>query len=456
MKCSKIYEWRFNIKFFVLLMIMIFYCGLEGNANDNNDFETSKEYCISGIGSCKSANANYGVAHNKNVDFFPVCYSESVDNPCLSNEAFSCLSQKIKQDDYEESDVEEEVVPRQHDYFVYGVHIIIFTSIALVGTLVFQSNLLGISFIEDETAFSSKDATEFIIDKSISVCSFIVFSLILASSVQLNYMKEEQCRGHHSKHSKDPFCNYLDQCQADIRSVVFPSAFFASHYRDITITVACLLLAAELFTFIFPPEHDETVLLENGDRIRQMVIRPMVSTPSFNSESGSALVYVVQTPRGRRVSRTYMTPVASPRASEMYSPARYLQHHSTLKRIKEKETKNWIFGVKPSDIAGENQECSICLESLKSDSVKVGPNRNDPSSKKSKSTVNSSARPRISPEASAQERNQDDDQFDVSLQAIVQIPCKHYFHELCIFEWIRENSTCPVCRADITTGESSV
>jgi len=32
---------------------------------------------------------------------------------------------------------------------------------------------------------------------------------------------------------------------------------------------------------------------------------------------------------------------------------------------------------------------------------------------------------------------------------IVQLPCKHIFCRECIFKWLKENVTCPLCRNDV-------
>ena len=29
------------------------------------------------------------------------------------------------------------------------------------------------------------------------------------------------------------------------------------------------------------------------------------------------------------------------------------------------------------------------------------------------------------------------------------LPCKHFFHDICITDWLKRNETCPLCRKDI-------
>ena len=32
---------------------------------------------------------------------------------------------------------------------------------------------------------------------------------------------------------------------------------------------------------------------------------------------------------------------------------------------------------------------------------------------------------------------------------LIQLQCKHLFHENCINEWVKNNDTCPICRLNI-------
>jgi len=36
-------------------------------------------------------------------------------------------------------------------------------------------------------------------------------------------------------------------------------------------------------------------------------------------------------------------------------------------------------------------------------------------------------------------------------QIQISMPCKHLFHEQCLFQWLESNNTCPVCRIEIET-----
>ena len=39
------------------------------------------------------------------------------------------------------------------------------------------------------------------------------------------------------------------------------------------------------------------------------------------------------------------------------------------------------------------------------------------------------------------------DEFKLTEADIRKLPCSHLFHEVCIFPWLRQSGTCPVCRA---------
>jgi len=44
-----------------------------------------------------------------------------------------------------------------------------------------------------------------------------------------------------------------------------------------------------------------------------------------------------------------------------------------------------------------------------------------------------------------------DEEFSICLDQIIWniLQCEHKFHGNCIIPWIRENSTCPICRQEL-------
>ena len=42
-----------------------------------------------------------------------------------------------------------------------------------------------------------------------------------------------------------------------------------------------------------------------------------------------------------------------------------------------------------------------------------------------------------------------EDFADNSEKRVAELHCKHIFHEECLKEWVKKNTTCPTCRAPI-------
>lgn len=47
------------------------------------------------------------------------------------------------------------------------------------------------------------------------------------------------------------------------------------------------------------------------------------------------------------------------------------------------------------------------------------------------------------------------DEFELNEEKIRQMPCKHIYHENCIFPWLRINGNCPVCRCRLPGAENN-
>ena len=430
---DKIHSWRFNIKLVLFLLAFTYYCILDSNSQE---YTSKKEYCLSEYTLCTSADSDYGSGEFTGMSYLPICYEGSVDKKCVDDVAFDCIYQRKQR--HTGVILEDELIKVEHEYFLYAIPIIIFMVLSCIGIVLFQSKVLGISFIRDETAFSST-AADYFMNRFISTCAVISFSLMIVSSQKVNFMMTEICDAS----SNGDLCFDLNVCGLEIRSIAFPKNWLARDYGIITIVLALLLLVIEMYSFLFPPQHDDMALVESGLRLRQMTIRASINSRPDN-QNNEALVYIIQTPRGSRVSRrNTMTSILSPRSMQVLTPERYVQQHQLFKNSNASSFRKWKFNVLLSSIA-EGSECAICLEKFAcSENITKG----------SGQVVNGSAKVHPVEEEQVEEDSEvDETDFKSAMKSIVQIPCGHVFHEICVFEWVRKNSTCPVCRANTITG----
>lgn len=48
------------------------------------------------------------------------------------------------------------------------------------------------------------------------------------------------------------------------------------------------------------------------------------------------------------------------------------------------------------------------------------------------------------------------EKFRLNEPGVRQLPCDHFFHTECIFPWLQNNASCPVCRAQILPDDNRV
>lgn len=45
--------------------------------------------------------------------------------------------------------------------------------------------------------------------------------------------------------------------------------------------------------------------------------------------------------------------------------------------------------------------------------------------------------------------------YEVNENEVRKLLCNHFFHEKCIFPWLRNNASCPVCRTSLASENDS-
>ncbi|GMH80516.1 hypothetical protein TrST_g2940 [Triparma strigata] len=100
------------------------------------------------------------------------------------------------------------------------------------------------------------------------------------------------------------------------------------------------------------------------------------------------------------------------------------------------------------DPTGENC-CAVCLgdwaEPPEFENVVSPKKKSDPK--------------KVGEEGKSSEESKDDSESDSKLKAkavpyeVMSMPCGHFFHEVCLVNWLERQNTCPVCRHEVTASE---
>tara|TARA_Y100000389_G_C17426776_1_gene500021 strand:- start:622 stop:1050 length:429 start_codon:yes stop_codon:yes gene_type:complete len=78
--------------------------------------------------------------------------------------------------------------------------------------------------------------------------------------------------------------------------------------------------------------------------------------------------------------------------------------------------------------------------------------RNDPSDRSNTENINTQLITNINKHVSKYEKNKGDEYCSICLDEfnkndhIITLECKHYYHQLCITNWLKKEVTCPLCR----------
>mmetsp|Transcript_9945 Transcript_9945/g.14992 ORF Transcript_9945/g.14992 Transcript_9945/m.14992 type:complete len:491 (+) Transcript_9945:151-1623(+) len=465
-----IHRKRIGIKCGILTIICVLYIYLKVRSDQTNNWESVREYCFSESEQCKARNAIYGVVGSNEAYEAspPLCYRRDSYTGSDSN---ICYSDKRKVDCISDIWQNSGIVylgdfysSNHHNYFLYDMWILSFSIIILCLTVLFEATPAS-SFVSDEAFTSNRERANML--KISAGFGVATFAIMITSSQNFTLMKSVSCSQQNQDVDDDRtrMCLSIEYCGSEVRSIIFPKDVFVEHYMSLSLTLAMMLLVIVIYTLCFAENLDEDEMEQSH------------ATNDLHDDDSDSFVYITRTLTGSIVRRRYTAPSDSRRTSRPpIASVDLLRQHTAFKRANEGVMRRWKFGHAVH--AGDQEECAICLESLKkhqhlqhsdssiSDDPDVSP-VNPPAGRSESSAPRGFFRSRsaVVPFTDTEALSEPQIRHVHSLSngslgrsiiyLPVKLPCGHRFHEVCICEWMRSHSTCPICRADLETGNVS-
>lgn len=487
LKC--LHRFRVLLQSVILCLGISYYSYLRAASARTENWRSDVSYCFAQIGKCMSSNGEYGIAtiSDPSANFPPLCYSlENGDkNMCYSSsEALTCVNSKWRS--HSSVNLEELFRPEhsQESYFHFDVVILALLVVVLVMSIIFSDSKNG--FVsEEEGAFSSA-----MDGKTMSVLgvllTFVISSLMFASSQMFLLLRVDSCgieeKSDTRRHQNNWDEGMCDDCKTNIRSIVLPHNFLVKHYPAIAITFGILILTACAYNTIFSKTDEEEA--EGAGDIFSF----------FSRHDSEDAMHAVRAARRYRTASHVSVNASIDNERRNSSAAEVYHNHSVFKKKNEGRMRNWKFGfeacgIDPSHYVGksvEEDECAVCLEPLvcssfedKGSTVPVAPSattgwsawealrqgasgggQSVATERDLRGSGRSGSLPSSSSRRTSRSRlasvvpvnSQNNGGTGGALLVPVKLPCGHCFHERCICAWMRTESSCPICRADLETG----
>lgn len=479
----------------LLLLVIVFYSYLRSRYLETNNWKADVGYCFAEVGKCMSDGSRHGIVKytreaDPEANSLPVCYSlpdaNGDETICYSNlVALSCAGAMWDAHNPVDMKTLFSGVHSGENYILYDVAILILSVLVLIMYVLFSTkNSYFVSNIDG--AFSSGSDSKkmklmcnalMIVQVVLMFVSSHSFSLIRVVSCGLDEKATHQGNRRHrlSSRSENLFDNDKCHCNSNIRSIISPDDFVVSNYATLSLLLAVACLCSAIYSMFY--RHAEN----NGDDDPEHIneTRDADGNESHSMESES-FRYLTRTLSGNIAARRYTA--AAARAGQRQMAAEVFQDHTTFKKRNEGKMGLWKFGYRACGIdpdSNGDEECAVCLEPLVGGAASAsggtsGRKLSSRSAREGAGGRGSRGRARVVPfESGAEVADNTSVSSAVDVEAAgqrgqqavvhhqvkgdadtapVKLPCGHCFHERCICAWMRANSTCPICRADLETG----